>query len=670
MSYNLSVTLVKNVELDCVRAQVEVTSDVSYGYTFFDVWFSVPCGQGQFSGSTYGIYTTYGSTRQFNMNINFTSYKDYMTGIFKVQPVGASVWSAEEYVTNEAGEPSSNYPYEYYPSYYPEVTSQWVWGAGDGPDPNGWHGQAYSCVANALVSLKEIQEYRELGVQKKFSIGWIYGNRLPSHLQGETMNYDEAIPQLINDGVPEYTELPENQNNGPYQWAYPDIYYYFDWTDGGQTIIGAKTLVENNYNNVIEKARKYKVGGYTKYTRDFINIEQVKAGVVNHGGVLVSLRIANNFDWLGGDESTGIVEQPDWYRDNDWHAVVIIGWKRINGKLYWITHNNWGAWWWGDNGRCYMPYDYLAIGDYYVIPDVPNPISPPSSAPVIEIRYSSGFKLTWGASTDELLESYTIRLYNTRTGEYSHYERSGIFTYISIYSLEYGTTYEISVRANGSNGGTSPYTTSNVATVNPCTPTISVVSVTSDSISVKIDSLTGTWTGVTFDLYINGNIVPNSNKLAYNIGDIVTWTELTPNTTYEIQAFTFLNVSVQLLSLSPASITAYTSTRPNNFAWTYAKVSGANFLLTKDEWNSFTSKINEFRQYKGLSNYSFTTAVTGTNFMASMFRQARSAILEMNPPTTPPSSKVGVSEVANLSDADDILASDLNLIVSSLNSIQ
>ncbi|WHH59179.1 C1 family peptidase [Petroclostridium sp. X23] len=670
MSYNLSVTLVKNVELDCVRAQVEVTSDVSYGYTFFDVWFSVPCGQGQFSGSTYGIYTTYGSTRQFNMNINFTSYKDYMTGIFKVQPVGASVWSAEEYVTNEAGEPSSNYPYEYYPSYYPEVTSQWVWGAGDGPDPNGWHGQADSCVANALVSLKEIQEYRELGVQKKFSIGWIYGNRLPSHLQGETMNYDEAIPQLINDGVPEYTELPENQNNGPYQWAYPDIYYYFDWTDGGQTIIGAKTLVENNYNNVIEKARKYKVGGYTKYTRDFINIEQVKAGVVNHGGVLVSLRIANNFDWLGGDGSTGIVEQPDWYRDNDWHAVVIIGWKRINGKLYWITHNNWGAWWWGDNGRCYMPYDYLAIGDYYVIPDVPNPISPPSFAPVIASRFPNGFKLTWGASTDELLESYTIRLYNTRTGIYSHYERAFYYTDISIYSLENGTTYEISVRANGSNGGSSPYTTSNTATVNPCKPEIVVDNVTETSITVRITNMTGTWSGITLDLYINGNVVAGSNRIAHSVGDIITWTGLTPGVQYEIQALSFIEVSITLYSLTAASVTAVTTVRPTNFSWTFQKESGQPFKLTETEWNDFANKINEFRSYKGLSSYFFSTAYNAADFLADMFNQAVSAIAGMNPPTAPPSSKLGVSDVVDPDTADDVLAAYLNDIVSSLNSIQ
>jgi hypothetical protein len=35
--------------------------------------------------------------------------------------------------------------------------------------------------------------------------------------------------------------------------------------------------------------------------------------------------------------------------------------------MYWIVHNNWGAWDWGDSGDCYIPIDYECIVDYYVI---------------------------------------------------------------------------------------------------------------------------------------------------------------------------------------------------------------------------------------------------------------------------------------------------------------
>ena len=66
--------------------------------------------------------------------------------------------------------------------------------------------------------------------------------------------------------------------------------------------------------------------------------------------------------------------------------------------------------------------------------------------------------------------------------------------------------------------------------------------------------------------------------------------------------------------------------RPSNFSWTYAKTSGGNFNLTAAEWNSFTSSINLFRVYKNLGNYTFTSAVSGNNFTATIFNQARKRI--------------------------------------------
>lgn len=98
--------------------------------------------------------------------------------------------------------------------------------------------------------------------------------------------------------------------------------------------------------------------------------------------------------------------------------------------------------------------------------------------------------------------------------------------------------------------------------------------------------------------------------------------------------------------------------RPSNFSWTYPKVSGGVFNLTAAEWNSFTARINAFRAYKGLSNYSFTTAVSGNNFTAAMFNEARAAI-----------SAMGISVPAVQYSDNTIYASLLNDIVSALNSI-
>lgn len=100
--------------------------------------------------------------------------------------------------------------------------------------------------------------------------------------------------------------------------------------------------------------------------------------------------------------------------------------------------------------------------------------------------------------------------------------------------------------------------------------------------------------------------------------------------------------------------------RPENWSWSTSKTSGTTFNLTAIEWNNFCTRINDFRAYKGLSSYSFTAAVSGTNALASQINQARTAINDMSPPTTVP---VAVSSNTNC------LPSTVNGLRDSLNSI-
>jgi C1A family cysteine protease len=46
--------------------------------------------------------------------------------------------------------------------------------------------------------------------------------------------------------------------------------------------------------------------------------------------------------------------------------MVMLGWKTIGSKEYWICQNSWGEKW-GDNGLCYVPYDYKNIDTFYII---------------------------------------------------------------------------------------------------------------------------------------------------------------------------------------------------------------------------------------------------------------------------------------------------------------
>lgn len=100
--------------------------------------------------------------------------------------------------------------------------------------------------------------------------------------------------------------------------------------------------------------------------------------------------------------------------------------------------------------------------------------------------------------------------------------------------------------------------------------------------------------------------------------------------------------------------------RPSTFSWTYAKTQDEAFNLTATEWNSFTSKINEMRGYLGLSAYSFTTAVKGADFTASMYNEARIAIQGMG-------GGAG-GYIPTVSKGDSITAYVMNQIVAELNS--
>ena len=71
--------------------------------------------------------------------------------------------------------------------------------------------------------------------------------------------------------------------------------------------------------------------------------------------------------------------------------------------------------------------------------------------------------------------------------------------------------------------------------------------------------------------------------------------------------------------------------RPNNFTFSSNIQSGAaTTTLTAGAWNNFCARINEFRQYKGLSNYSFTSVSSGSRMTAAIMAQPWDAINAIN----------------------------------------
>lgn len=136
---------------------------------------------------------------------------------------------------------------------------------------------------------------------------------------------------------------------------------------------------------------------------------------------------------------------------------------------------------------------------------------------------------------------------------------------------------------------------------------------------------------------------------------------LNPSTTYRANILYSTSTTViENYSLGIQRITTEASERPDNWAWISTIASGRAVSITAAEWNAFCVRINEFREYKGLSAYSFTTVSKGTKISATICNQAWSAIYAISGHGTMPSAAV----------ADGPLyASFFTLLASALNSI-
>lgn len=143
----------------------------------------------------------------------------------------------------------------------------------------------------------------------------------------------------------------------------------------------------------------------------------------------------------------------------------------------------------------------------------------------------------------------------------------------------------------------------------------------------------------------------------------VTFYGLTPGTLYYFYAqLNRPNASRERVP-SRGFYSAYTTgtppkTRPSNFYWTYSKSTGSDFNLFAFEWNALFNKINDFRSYKNLPAYSYSSAYSGMDFYAYMFNQAVYAI-----------SAMGVSTPSTVASGSEIYAFQLNQLVTSLNSV-
>ena len=182
---------------------------------------------------------------------------------------------------------------------------------------------------------------------------------------------------------------------------------------------------------------------------------------------------------------------------------------------------------------------------------------------------------------------------------------------------------------------------------------------TADSITIRYTSISkATWYQVVYRKTSASALeyIANGNSLTCTI------TGLGPDTSYIVNYRGATATEWGPFMATGKTIrTAPLASRPADWDWGYTVIPGAR-LPTAREWDDFCDWINEFRDYRGLSAYSFTRAYPGpTDLTAAMVNQTITAIKAMSPPTAPPSNAV--------KDVTALTAALLNGLAASLNSI-
>ncbi|OXS77968.1 fibronectin type III domain-containing protein [Domibacillus enclensis] len=224
----------------------------------------------------------------------------------------------------------------------------------------------------------------------------------------------------------------------------------------------------------------------------------------------------------------------------------------------------------------------------------------------------------------------------------------------------YSTPYYIDVQVSGP-GGTSNWETLYIMT-DPEPIVVGSTSITSLS-DFASNAIRVNWSYATNAVYY---------EVQYRVSGSSTWlyaaysqsgndflvTGLQPSTDYQFRVRGYQGSSYGAWSSAVPGRTL--SNIPTAFNWTYAKVQGGEYNLKAQEWNALGSKINQFREYKGLSNYPFSTAYVNAIFYASYYNEVRAAINDMGPVTSIPAIRYA---------GDDVTAAVLNRLRDSLNSL-
>jgi hypothetical protein len=271
------------------------------------------------------------------------------------------------------------------------------------------------------------------------------------------------------------------------------------------------------------------------------------------------------------------------------------------------------------------------VGTITVTTSSPSIPSPGGVGSVSTTSYDTSLYISWTSATNASWYDVTVRVGNS--GGTLVYTNSSVFsTGITVSGLSSGTTYWIEVKA-GNGTGNGPASATTATTTTPPSPSNLQTTPTSNSVVLTWDALSGA-SSYSAEIYLQGGSTPVKSSYSFT-GTTVSFSGLTPNIDYTAKVYADIGVA------SYKGFKTSANSRPSNWSWVSLVSSRATnpnstyngviplAIVNASEWNDFTTRINQFRTYKGLGMATFTSASSGGAFTPTMYSQAVNAISPM-----------------------------------------
>jgi hypothetical protein len=322
--------------------------------------------------------------------------------------------------------------------------------------------------------------------------------------------------------------------------------------------------------------------------------------------------------------------------------------------------------------------DSSGVASAWVSGEEITTLSPlPPSPPTITNRFDGGVDLSCGSVS----RAYTYYFEYRKQGDTTWNQVSSSTNSVSITGLQYGTVYEFRAKTDL----IETYSSINIGTTAPKMPTISAGAVTYSSIAINVAALAGNCDKVKVECYeINGTLVSTNwidpTGRTFPSSRTTTFSNLNRNYSYKFIATAAYDAGgdgtgtgTWSESVPSAEVVVTTLNRPDNWAWSYNITSGGAvyqssynsstgvltaYIMPASEWWDFQMKINDFRTYMGLPDYSFLNVNSGDGCTPAIINDAIDAI---NPMLT-------TGQISHVS-AGNVSASIFNTMRDRLNSL-